>query len=279
MVYRALLGGYETLREEPVAHESGVDFVCFTDDPDLTSETWRLVLVEPRFPADLVRSARHLKIVGHPVLETYDETLWLDNTVELLVPPEEIFDDWLADADLALPLHSFRASVVDEAEAVLELRARRLRPRLRADERLLPHLTRRPGGEPPLDRDAGPPRRVPVVREAMQDWWEHLLRFSHRDQLSFMATVPRPGLRLRSVAVDNHASRLHRWPRAAHRRTDRPGPSLRDALRPPRAEASLLRRRLELAEQDRAVHPGAAGLELGSAARGAGSRAVTGSPP
>jgi len=251
VVYRALLGGYETLREEPAGHESGVDFVCFTDDPDLTSETWRLVLVEPRFPADLVRSARHLKIVGHPVLETYDETLWLDNTVELLVPPEEIFDDWLADADLALPLHSYRTSVVDEAEAVLELGRDdyvRVYEQMSVYSRTAPAaLEANPHWTGMLAR-----RRVPVVREAMQDWWEHLLRFSHRDQLSFVATVPRPGLRLRSVAVDNHASRLHRWPRAAHRRTDRPGPSLRDALRPPRAEVSVLRRRLELAEQDHA---------------------------
>ena len=170
VVYRALLGGYETLREEPVAHESGADFVCFTDDPDLTSETWRLILVEPRFPADLVRSARHLKIVGHPVLETYDETLWLDNTVELLVPPEEIFDDWLADADLALPLHSYRASVVDEAEAVLELGRDdyvRVYEQMSVYARTAPAaLEANPHWTGMLAR-----RRVPMVREAMQDWW------------------------------------------------------------------------------------------------------------
>ena len=128
--------------------------------------------------------------MGHPVLETYDETLWLDNTVELLVPPEEIFDDWLAGADLALPLHSYRASVVDEAEAVLELGrddyvrvyeqmsvyARTSPDALEANPHWTGMLARRPG---------------PVAQEAMQDWWEHLLRFSHRDQLAFVATVPR----------------------------------------------------------------------------------------
>ena len=54
------------------------------------------------------------------MLEEYDEWLWLDNTVELLVPPSALLADWLADADLALPLHSFRDSVPAEAEGVLD---------------------------------------------------------------------------------------------------------------------------------------------------------------
>ena len=251
VVFRALLGGYETLREEPVAHESAVDFVCFTDDPDLTSKTWRLVVVEPRLPADLIRSARHLKIMGHPVLETYDETLWLDNTVELLAPPEAILDDWLADADIALPLHSFRSSVLDEAEAVLDAGRDDY---VRVYEQLSVYLRTAPAAVEANPHWTGmlARRHGTAVREAMHGWWENVLRFSHRDQLSFTVTVPRPGLRLRSVPFDNHASPLHRWPQAANRRADRPGAALRAALRPPGTEVGLLRQRLESAQQDHA---------------------------
>ncbi len=219
-VYRALLGGYETLREEPVAHRSDVDFVCFTDDPDLTSETWRLVLVEPRLPVDLVRSARYLKIIGHPDLDEYDETLWVDNTVELLVPPEQILDDWLDGADVALPLHSYRASVLDEAEAVLDGGRDDY---VRVYEQLSVYLRTAPAAVEENPRWTGmlARRRLPIVREAMQAWWEDLLRHSHRDQLSFMVSVPRPGLRLRSV--DARQPRLAVAPLAAGvRPTDRP---------------------------------------------------------
>jgi len=247
-VYRALVGGYETLREESVAEKSEVDFVCFTDDPDLTSDTWRLVVVEPRFPADLVRSARHLKIVGHPVLDGYDETLWLDNSVALLAAPEAILDDWLAGADVALPLHSYRESVIDEAEAVLNAGRDDY---VRVYEQLSVYLrtrttamARNPHWTGMLAR-----RRTQLVDAAMQEWWEELLRFSHRDQLSFAVTVPRPGLRLRSVELDNFASALHTWPHVDNRRTDRPGPSLRDSLRPPSAELGLVRQQLEDAER------------------------------
>ena len=95
VVYRALIGDYETLREEPVSETSNAEFICFTDDPDLRSDTWRLVLVEPLWPHDAVRSARYLKIMGHPLLSEYERSLWVDNKVELLASPDGIVSDWL----------------------------------------------------------------------------------------------------------------------------------------------------------------------------------------
>ncbi|MEO8908191.1 MAG: hypothetical protein ABI310_08950, partial [Microbacteriaceae bacterium] len=57
-VYTSLLGGYEELNEQEIARSGATTFLCFTDDPGLTSETWEIVLVEPRFPLDTVRSQR-----------------------------------------------------------------------------------------------------------------------------------------------------------------------------------------------------------------------------
>src|SRR5688572_8775764 len=90
VVYTALLGSGRELREAPVALESAADFLCFTDDPELRSETWEPVLVRPRLPGDLVRSERYLKIVGHPALAAYDRGLWVDHVVELESAPETV---------------------------------------------------------------------------------------------------------------------------------------------------------------------------------------------
>jgi len=60
-VYTALIGNYEKLNEQPVARQSGIPFICLTDDPKLSSETWRIVQVSPLFRADPVRSQRLLK--------------------------------------------------------------------------------------------------------------------------------------------------------------------------------------------------------------------------
>lgn len=122
-VYTALIGGYESLREEPLARASGWEFVCFTDVPGLTGQTWRVVPVMPRLPSDPVRSARHVKICGDPALGHHDTTLWIDNTVELRAPPEEFVEHWLDGVDVAVPLHSERSSVLGEADAAVRPRS------------------------------------------------------------------------------------------------------------------------------------------------------------
>ncbi len=244
-VYTAVLGGYEQLREEPLAKGSDIRFVCFTDDPALTSETWEVVTIEPRFPTDATRSARHVKICGHPVLDEFARTLWIDNSVELATEPAQILDDWLADADIAAPLHSFHSTVLAEAEAIIDLGKDDY---VRVYEQLSHYLRfaaaeleQNPHWTAILAR-----RRTPEVRAAMQTWWEHVLRFSRRDQLSFSVVMAAAEVRLRSVPLSNLSSALHTWPRAEGRREEAVE-SLRDALRPPAAAlgaAELERTRL-----------------------------------
>lgn len=63
-VYTALIGGYEDLINQPTAHGSSVEFICFTDNPHLESTTWRLEPMTPMLPFDMVRSQREIKIRG-----------------------------------------------------------------------------------------------------------------------------------------------------------------------------------------------------------------------
>ena len=118
-VYTALLGRYEALTEQPCAASSDVPFICFTDDPDLRSDSWDVRLVTPALDLDPVRSARSIKITGHPDLAAYDETLWIDARIRLTADPASILDEWLDGADLATPRHSYRPDVVTEFEEVL----------------------------------------------------------------------------------------------------------------------------------------------------------------
>ena len=254
-VYRALIGGYEQLREEEVAREADQPFICFTDDPDLTSSTWQVELVEARLPRDSTRSARALKILGHPLLDDYNETLWIDNTVALRQPPDALFDEWLADADVAVPLHSFRSSVLAEAEAVLDAGLddfarvyEQLSHYLAADGEALeanPHWTGM------MAR-----RRTSATSAAMTGWWEDVLRYSRRDQLSFVPAMRRHGVRVASQPVDSHASPWHEWPVAEGRDPAGRGSGLREALRPPAARIGALQQALDDATRTLAVTVG-----------------------
>lgn len=243
-VYRALVGGYEQLREEEVAHDSDLPFICFTDDPELTSETWQIEVVEPRLPGDATRSARALKILGHPVLDGFDETLWIDNTVALSVPPDELFDTWLADADVAAPLHSYRTSVLAEAEVVIDSG---LDEFSRVYEQVSHYLAQGRVGVDDNPHWTGmlARRRGPDVAHAMQMWWEDVLRYSRRDQLSFMPVMRARAVRLHSIPIDALHSALHEWPRAEGRDKTRVGTGLRETLRPPAARVGQLEKDLD----------------------------------
>lgn len=212
-VYTALTGGYEALNEQPVAASSSIPFLCFTDDPSLTSETWEIVLVEPALPADPSRSSRQLKLVpDHPRLAGCDQSLWIDNTVVLKVTPEQILDEWLDDADLAIPQHSYRERVIDEFDAVVSAgfdEPSRVYEQLYHYLDVAPHVLE----QPVLWNALIARRHTAEVARFGEVWWRHVLRYSRRDQLSVrMALDHTPGVRLNVIELDNYTSLVHDWP-------------------------------------------------------------------
>jgi hypothetical protein len=233
-VYTAVVGGYEQLGEQPVAATSDLPFICFTDDPTLTSESWEVRVVPPAFPRDSVRSARKLKITGHPDLDAYDETLWIDNRVSLRVPPEQILDSWLADTDLGLPTHSYRETILDEFQAVVE---GGFDDPARVSEQLLHYSQNYPEvlDDRPVWTAILARRNTPEVRRTMLAWYEHVLRYSRRDQLSIRAALAATGLPHHVADIDNIESPLHFWlPFAAvDRRAGGAATGWKDAMMPP----------------------------------------------
>lgn len=210
-VYTALLGGYEALVEQPVARESSFTFICFTDDPELTSTTWDVRLIQPALPDDLVRSCRILKIRGHDLLGSFDETLWIDNAVRLRQDPALFVDAWLAHSDLAIPAHSYRSTIAAEFDAVL---ATGRDDPSRVGEQLATYtahnaerLERQVFWTALLAR-----RPSDITRRTMQVWLDHVLRYSRRDQLSIAHALAETGQAVSVIDIDNMSSEWHEWP-------------------------------------------------------------------
>lgn len=220
-VYSAIIGRYESLTEQPIARESEVPFICLTDDPDLTSETWTIELVEPTFPFDPIRSARRLKILGNERLAQFTETLWIDNRIRLLERPELILEDWLADADIAMPTHSARLDLLDEFRAVIEGgydEPGRVQEQLSHYAQSDPELLlRKPLWTAILAR-----RRSDAVHATMRHWYDDVLRYSRRDQLSVLAALAATGVAVETRDLENDGSPLHQWlsHRYVRRQTD-----------------------------------------------------------
>jgi hypothetical protein len=240
-VYTALLNGYEELNEQPAARDSSVDFICFTDDPGLTSASWDVRVVKPLLPGDPVRSQRYLKICAHRALPQYDVSLYVDNTVLLRRPPQEVLHELLGESTLALVRHGFRPTVRAEFDEVVALG---LDAATVCGEQLEHYTIHDPGALtlPPLwggilgrrHNDAG-------VAAAMERWFAHVLRYSRRDQLSLWYALRSEGVRPVVHTLDIHQSEFHRWPVARGR----------DRVRGGTPAALALERRLRLLEDER----------------------------
>ena len=236
-VYTALFGGYEDLGEQPIAHETDIPFICFTDDPTLTSDTWQLEVVEPLFPFDMVRSQRDVKLRGNARTLSFDQTLYIDNSVRLSATPDAILDDWLATDDYAVSLHSYRERVIDEFDEIIALG---YDDSSRVQEQLIHYAELYPDAlyARPLWNGIICRRNTPPVAAMTALWFDHVLRYSRRDQLSATVAIALSGLKVNAIEQDNWASDIHAWPVEVHRRVamsktsvGRTGPILAEVAR------------------------------------------------
>lgn len=211
VVYTALMGPHEHLTEQKIARSSTVPFLCFSDDPELTSSTWTIINTPPLFPNDSRRSQRDIKIRGHQMLADFDEWLYIDNTVKLLADPNELLEQWLNDSDWTQFDHDSYDTTWKDFEVNRQKQADSLE---RIDEQLYDYSLHYPDA-----LDTRPPwngmfaRRVtPETVHHQTIWFDHVLRYSSRDQLSSTVAATLSGLAIRRLSGSNRRSPWHTWP-------------------------------------------------------------------
>ncbi len=85
VVYTAIFGQKDdapVLLNRDAETDCEFDFVCVTDNTDLKSDDYRILLSSPRF-ADVTKNAREVKINGFPGMENYDVAIWHDSSVHM----------------------------------------------------------------------------------------------------------------------------------------------------------------------------------------------------
>lgn len=209
-IYTCSIGNYDPLPEIDIIKSSSIDAICFTDNLTLTSDTWSIVHIDPMFPADPIRSQRYVKLNPHRFVSDYDFSIYLDSTISLLVPPEEIVHTY-SDHPLTLMQHSFRDTVHDEFLAVLH---HGFDDNGRVFEQLnhylLTHeyvLLEKPYWGGMIFRLHNQPQ---VIRFS-EAWTSHVLRYSRRDQLSLNVARSITGIEINSLNFSNHSSPMHVW--------------------------------------------------------------------
>ena len=190
---------------------AGVDFVCFTDDATLRSEFWEMRLM----PASTLDPHRHSKSFKHrPHLHFPDHavSLYIDNTVKLIAPVEEIFA--FVERTKA-PMVTFRHP---ERDCVYEEAAVIIRDKIDDPERVQAQMA--------LYRKRGYPehaglhtlsmllrrhhdKKLIKVLEALH---EEIRRYSKRDQLAFDVLRRRYRLKVTALPGTVYDNALMTWP-------------------------------------------------------------------
>jgi len=191
-VYTVLIGDKEPLGNPLVQLDTAgragtdidIDYLCFTDRADLHSTVWRFVPFKGgHLPPE--KLSRRPKALPHLYLADYDYSLYIDNTVAFKRLPRR------ADLETRQPhlfrvfRHATRNNLREEADAVALLGYEEADTICRqldfyAASRPLVSVS-------PLSTCTAMLRshNHPKVQEFGMRWWESILAFSKRDQLSF----------------------------------------------------------------------------------------------
>lgn len=183
--YTCVTGGYDSIRQPSVVNKD-IDYICFTDDLSINGGIWQLKPI----PKDLeflsnVKKQRIIKICPHRYLKEYDISVWVDGNIKIKRSLIDFINQYdLEKCPLYVRVHPSRKCIYEEAEACIELGKD---SKLNIDKQIKAYKVE------------GYPKNIGMVESCIllrkhndpkcqmlcNLWASELLKYSHRDQLSF----------------------------------------------------------------------------------------------
>lgn len=174
-IYTVITNGYD--KPNPIKQELGIDYIMFTDDPELKCDGWDVrVTKDPQ---------RKIKLLPHVFLSEYDETLYIDGNISVSSSISGFIKQQTS--DFATFKHPKRNCFIEEHYACIEFK--------KADTndirgQLAYNITL--GLEPKqgmYQTGVIYRKNLKWVRDFCDTWYSELEKHTHRDQLSIMTAV------------------------------------------------------------------------------------------
>jgi hypothetical protein len=183
VVYTAITDNYDILYE-PLYKSDKFDYVCFTDNPNLKSDFWKIITLQ-HCNLDATRKARYVKILPHLFFQDYKYSVWIDANIRIVGDLYELLRIYLSKSFLVFFRHSDgRNCIYQEAEACIR--------RKKDDENVILAQAERYKEENYPENNGLISTGVilrrhkdPKIIETMDAWWNEVKNFSKRDQMSF----------------------------------------------------------------------------------------------
>ena len=193
-VYTCITGNYDDLKEVRIK-ESGIDYICFTNNKKIKSETWKIIYIDDK-KLDNHYLSRKIKMIGDPYLDkNYTLSIYIDASIIFKKSVKEFISKYfdLKKDLIAACKHSVRSSIKEEAEACIrqkkdnkEIIKRQLK--FYQEENFADNLGL-------LEMTLIIKRHNNIlVKKTMELWFNMILNYSKRDQLSFMYCLSKTNL-------------------------------------------------------------------------------------
>lgn len=180
-VFSGVSGGYDTIKP-PATLDPRFDYILFTDTPVKVPDIYDVRPI-PYVDLDKTRSARFVKTNPHNLLSDYDIAVWVDANIMITGDLYTIINDVLASKKpLGAMKHPVRESAYDEMHMCIQAgkddidaitqqqeayKKKGYKSKDLIESNVLVYDLR--GGK---------------LNGFLNDWWNHIDRYSHRDQLS-----------------------------------------------------------------------------------------------
>lgn len=182
-VYTCITGDYDSLKKLNYPNKN-YDYICFTNNKNITSDFWKVIYIEED-KLDNLTLARKIKILGHEVLKKYDLTIWLDGAMQLRKSLSTFIDECcdLDNYDMIGFKHQERDCIYDEMDACVYF----YKETVENVSRLTKFLEKEkyPKHNGLIESTVLVRKNTDEVNKLMKLWFDMLIKYSRRDQLSF----------------------------------------------------------------------------------------------
>ena len=183
-VYTCITGNYDNVHEIE-KKEEGIDYLLFTNNKNLKSNTWQIIYIEDS-SLDNQRLSRKIKMLGHPIIDqNYDISVWQDASVVFQKKVLEFVQTYLKKNSFAAFVHHARDCIYDEAVACIKKKKDKKEIILEQIEYLRKHKFPEHYGLCEMTVFIKK-HHDPIVKKTMKMWFDMVCHYSKRDQLSFM---------------------------------------------------------------------------------------------
>ena len=183
VIYTVISNHYDYLKD-PECISPNCDYICFTDNPELKSNIWKIIYEDSSEELDKIRWQRRHKILAHQYLEKYELSIYVDGNIRIIGDLYDYFEKESRGGSILCLKHPYRNNVFDEAEECIALN-KDLEERIR--KQIEGYKNEGYPGNNGLIASGILVRRHmdSDVINLMNAWWNEVETKSLRDQLSF----------------------------------------------------------------------------------------------